>query len=53
MATKTKLNKNSSIKGLFGSLKSWKINTQKFKDERRKQDKKSDKNLFSFSSSIN
>lgn len=53
MAAKTKLNKNNVVKELFGSLKGWKINTQKFKDERRVEDKRNDAKLSSLSFFIN
>jgi antitoxin component of MazEF toxin-antitoxin module len=36
----------SPIKKAFGSLKGWKIDPQKFKDEARKQEKEAEKRKF-------
>ena len=33
------INKENPLKELFGTLKEWKINTQKFKNELRKEEK--------------
>ena len=40
------IKKAKTLKDLFGSLKSLKIDTQEFKDERRKEDKKRDEILL-------
>lgn len=34
-----------TLKDMFGSFKDWKLDAQKFKDERRKEDKKRDEVL--------
>jgi len=41
------IEKISPVRKIFGSLKDWKINTQKFKDELRKEEREDDKKLFS------
>ena len=40
------IKKAKTLKDLFGSLKSLKIDAQEFKDERRKEDKKRDEILL-------
>jgi len=40
------IEKSANLSEIFGSLKDWKIDPQKFKDEIRKEETKNDKILF-------
>lgn len=41
------IKKKNTIKELFGSLKNWKIDAQKFKDEIRAEEKRNERSLLS------